>query len=94
MQVLKGILILRKLNRFFYEKNKKKVDELKIFGNSMMKTTNQLVSKNKTGEKIAQNNKKAKLSVSKPKPKLDLGKMVENFFKPKSKKNKEKSKSR
>ena len=84
----------KKAKQIFYEKNKKKVDELKIFGNSMMKTTNQLVSKNKTGEKIAQNNKKAKLSVSKPKPKLDLGKMVENFFKPKSKKNKEKSKSR
>lgn len=84
----------KKAKQIFYEKNKKKVDELKIFGNSMMKTTNQLVSKNKTGEKIAQNNKKAKSSVSKPKPKLDLGKMVENFFKPKSKKNKEKSKSR
>ena len=59
-----------------------------------MKTTNQLASKNKTGEKIAQNNKKAKSSVSKPKPKLDLGKMVENFFKPNPKKNKEKSKRR
>ena len=61
-----------------------------------MKTTNQPFSKNKAGEKNAQNNKKSKPSVSKQKPKskLDLGKMVENFFKPKPKKNKEKSKSR
>ena len=86
----------KKANQIFYEKNKKNIDELKALGNSMLKTTNQLVSKNKAGEKIAQNNKKSKPSVSKqkPKPKLDLGKMVENFFKPKPKKNKEKSKGR
>lgn len=86
----------KKAKQIFYEKNKKNIDELKALGNSILKTTNQPFSKNKAGEKNAQNNKKSKPSVSKQKPKskLDLGKMVENFFKPKPKKNKEKSKSR
>lgn len=85
---------LKKAKQIFYEKNKKNVDELKVLGNSIMKTTNQLTSKNKAGEKIAQNNKKVKSNVSKQKSKLDLGKMVEKFFKSKPKKNNEKSKSR